>query len=296
MVEILFPQLLIFGELFKCPTVLMSSFPGYFHIHGALGNSMHPIVYPSIRFPFFRNLSFKERLVSTVYFLDHLLRHVPQKYTRNTAILRKYFGENAPDVNQLLDKVEMAFFNAHPALNGPRLVGQNTIFFGGMVHLRDPKPLPKDLDEFLNRSVEGVVYFSLGSNVKSAFLGQDKFQAIAQALGELPYKVLWKYESDHIPDTPKNIKFVKWSPQQDVLRHPNVRAFVTQGGLQSLEEAIYFHVPIVLLPFFGDQEQNAKKAEHKKIGKAIYHMRNGLHKDELKSAIMEVIEDPRSRL
>ncbi|VEN52517.1 unnamed protein product [Callosobruchus maculatus] len=295
MVEALFPQLLIFGELFQCPTVILMSLGGSDRIHRGLGNSIHPIVHPDIMLPFFRDLGFKERLTSVLSFLHLRFKAFLQGRTKRTDFLKKYFGKNAPDVSQLIDKVSMTFFNSHPALDGARAVGPNTINFGGMVHIREPQPLPKDLEEFLNTSKEGVVYFSLGSNVKSADLGQDKFEAIAQALGELPYKVLWKYESDDIPQKPKNIKFVKWTPQQDVLRHPNVKAFVTQVGLQSLEEAIYYHVPIVMLPFYGDQEQNAKKAEYKKIGKAIYHMQNGLTKDELKSAIIEVIEDPSYR-
>lgn len=37
------------------------------------------------------------------------------------------------------------------------------------------------------------------------------------ALAELPYNVLWKWETDHLPGQPKNVMTKKWLPQQDIL-------------------------------------------------------------------------------
>lgn len=41
--------------------------------------------------------------------------------------------------------------------------------------------------------------------------------------------------------------------------HPKIKVFVTQGGFQSIEEAITKGVPMVGIPFFGDQLKNIKK-------------------------------------
>ncbi|CAH1989795.1 unnamed protein product [Acanthoscelides obtectus] len=217
-VESLFPEMLIFGEVYKCPTVFLSSFGGLNRIHESIGNPIHPIVYPELPLPFYTDLTFKERITSVLFYLNDKFGFLRRSYEMKNNMLKKYFGENAPTVTQLSDKVSMTFLNVHPALDGVRLIGQNTINFGGMIHIRKPQPLPKDLKEFLDESKEGVVYFSLGSNVRSADLKQEEFEAIVQALSELPYKVLWKYESEDIPKKPKNVKFVKWTPQQDVLR------------------------------------------------------------------------------
>lgn len=43
------------------------------------------------------------------------------------------------------------------------------------------------------------------------------------------------------------------------LAHPNVKVFVTQGGLQSIEEAISKNVPMVGIPFTMDQPLNVKR-------------------------------------
>lgn len=101
--------------------------------------------------------------------------------------------------------------------------------------------------------------------MKSQNLGAEKLKIILESLEELPYKILWKFENEELKNKPTNVKIIKWAPQQDVLRHPNVKLFITQGGLQSIEEAIRFNVPMVVMPFLADQGQNAKRIAHKGI-------------------------------
>ncbi|KAJ8948054.1 hypothetical protein NQ314_008480 [Rhamnusium bicolor] len=51
--------------------------------------------------------------------------------------------------------------------------------------------------------------------------------------------------------------------------HPNIKLFITQGGLQSMEETIYNEVPCVVIPFFAEQEQNAKLMANKGFAKTV---------------------------
>lgn len=48
--------------------------------------------------------------------------------------------------------------------------------------------------------------------------------------------------------------------------HPKVLAYMMQGGLQSLQEAVHYAVPVVAIPFFGDQNFNARKILDSEIG------------------------------
>lgn len=68
----------------------------------------------------------------------------------------------------------------------------------------------------MDEAKQGCIYVSLGSNVKSIELSQRLQKSIQDALGEVPYKVLWKFESDNA-SMPKNVKIAKWLPQQKIL-------------------------------------------------------------------------------
>uniref|UniRef100_A0A2S2P224 UDP-glucuronosyltransferase n=2 Tax=Schizaphis graminum TaxID=13262 RepID=A0A2S2P224_SCHGA len=60
-----------------------------------------------------------------------------------------------------------------------------------------------------------------------------------------------------------------WFPQNDILAHPNVRLFITHGGLHSIEETVSNAIPIVGVPFFADQYLNMKIVEQKGYGKLV---------------------------
>lgn len=48
--------------------------------------------------------------------------------------------------------------------------------------------------------------------------------------------------------------------------HPNIKLFITQGGMQSLQEAVHFEVPLIGVPFFGDQNHNVRIIQRLGIG------------------------------
>lgn len=144
----------------------------------------------------------------------------------------------------------------------------------------------QDLKEYLDSATEGVVYFSLGSSLKTILIDDKTKSEILQALYRLPYKVLWKYENKTHPEMSKNVLTREWFPQQAVLNHKNVKVFVTQGGMQSLEESIHYRVPMVGMPFFGDQEFNVDRMVKVGIAKSIDC--NTFTSEELEKTIIEV--------
>lgn len=136
-----------------------------------------------------------------------------------------------------------------------------------------------------------MVYFSLGSNVKSAYLNKEKIQTILKVFSQLPYKFLWKYEKDDLKDVPSNVIISKWFSQQDILRHPNVKLFITQAGLQSAEEGIVNKVPMLTVPFIFDQFQNARRIVNLGIDETLDF--DDLTEDSFKDSIAKIIENPR---
>ncbi|KRT82423.1 Glycosyltransferase, partial [Oryctes borbonicus] len=127
----------------------------------------------------------------------------------------------------------------------------------------------------------------MGSSVRAANMPEYLRRMLLCVFKQLPQRVLWKWEADHMPDVPPNVKLSRWLPQQDILGHPKIRAFVTHGGLLSMFETIYHGVPIVTIPVFCDHDSNAAKAHLD--GYAIQLDLATLTADNLLRAIRNVI-------
>lgn len=143
---------------------------------------------------------------------------------------------------------------------------------------------------FLDKAKNGVIYFSLGSNVKSNLLPKEKLEQLMGAFSQLPYQVLWKFEDEELLNKPANVEIRKWIPQQDILAHPNIKLFITQGGLQSLDEALHNGVPMIGMPFFGDQRFNCDRMV--KLGAAEMINFHDFSSAELTGKINKIISNP----
>ncbi|XP_046993823.1 UDP-glucuronosyltransferase 2B31-like [Schistocerca americana] len=150
-----------------------------------------------------------------------------------------------------------------------------------------------DVQEWLDGATEGAIYFSLGTNVLSSTMPPEKRRAFLDAFSQLPQSVLWKWEKDDATDLPPNVRMSKWLPQQSVLAHPNVRIFITQGGLQSFNEATYYGVPLIGIPFMGDQHYNVAKMVSAEIGYKLQF--RSITKDVVLKATRAILGDPKYR-
>ncbi|XP_047116758.1 UDP-glycosyltransferase UGT5-like [Schistocerca piceifrons] len=161
------------------------------------------------------------------------------------------------------------------------------------MHIKPAKDLPKDLKTILDNSKEGVIFFSLGTNVQASEMPNDKFIAFMKAFSKLKQEVLWKWDQDTMVGKPNNVHLGKWFPQNDILGHKNVVLFISHGGLLSLQEAVYHGVPVVGIPLFGDQKVNLIRAEDK--GYAVKLLFHNVTEESLLWAINEVLTQQKYR-
>ena len=82
-----------------------------------------------------------------------------------------------------------------------------------------------------------------------------------------------------------------WLPQNDLLAHKDIKAFVSHVGHHSLYESAYHGVPVVAVPLFGDQFFNAKKAEYFGLGIVVDHQ--SMDAQQLFEAIAHVANEQR---
>lgn len=162
-------------------------------------------------------------------------------------------GSNVPSTAELERRAILALVSTNPALDVPIPLPPNVIAVAGL-HIEEPKRLPTEYEAFINASAKGAILFSLGTNVRSDMMEPAKLQALLDAFRQLPdYHFLWKFEGD--VETPPNVMLRHWMPQSDILAHPKVRAFFTHAGLLSTQEAVWYGVPLIGMPFIYDQHQ-----------------------------------------
>lgn len=101
------------------------------------------------------------------------------------------------------------------------------------------------MKEILDSATQGIIYVNWGSMIKAATLSADSRESLVAAFTEFKQTVLWKWENETLPHKPDNVHIRKWLPQREILCHPNVRFFMSHGGLLSISEAAYCAVPIV---------------------------------------------------
>ncbi|XP_023578054.1 UDP-glucuronosyltransferase 1-9 isoform X6 [Octodon degus] len=169
----------------------------------------------------------------------------------------------------------------------PKPVMPNMVFVGG-INCHKGKPLSEEFEAYVNASGEhGVVVFSLGSMVSE--IPEKKAMAIAEGLGRIPQTVLWRYTGTPPSNLAKNTILVKWLPQNDLLGHPKTRAFITHAGSHGIYEGICNGVPMVMMPLFGDQMDNAKRMETRGAGVTLNVLE--MTSDDLEGALKKVIYD-----
>ncbi|XP_063913091.1 UDP-glucosyltransferase 2-like [Zophobas morio] len=267
LVELMHPVMHALSGKFKAPVIGILSMSIYSAQYDAVGNVNHPVLYPDlvINLPA-GALTLWEKVQSLAFFVWHSLYYQNVVLPKADKLAKKHFGDVA-HISEYEKSISMFLLNRHYQMQSLRANVPAVVEMLPMEY-HSPKPLPNDLQKILDDSKTGVVYFSLGTNVKMSLLEPQIRDNILQALAELPYLVLLKCDVD-LPKLPTNVVIRNWFPQKDLLAHSKIKVFVTQGGLHSLEETVSREVPIVGIPFYADQPENIRQFVALGIGEQI---------------------------
>nr|XP_023012474.1 UDP-glucuronosyltransferase 2C1-like [Leptinotarsa decemlineata] len=276
---------------YQTPLVVFSTLSSNYWVNSLVGNPSPSSYIPDLFLTYSSSMNMWQRFVNLLMYLAKDLNHRFSFLPTQIELARKHFPKCVDD-NGLITNVSLVLLNAHESINDPVPYVPNMVNIGGY-HVNPPKSLPKDLQEFCDSAKDGVVYFSMGSNLKPSDMSQDSKQALLSALGKLKQKVLWKWDEDHLPGKPENVRIAKWFPQQDILAHPNVKLFITHGGLLSTIETIYYGVPVLALPVYGDQRINSAKAVAG--GYALSLSISELTEKDVSEALYELLNNPKYR-
>ncbi|XP_071402354.1 UDP-glucuronosyltransferase 2A2-like isoform X1 [Centroberyx affinis] len=205
--------------------------------------------------------------------------------------LDKYYSDfkgKPTSACEMMGRADIWLMRTYWDFEFPRPFLPNFKFVGG-IHCRPAKPLPEDMEEFVQSSGDaGIVVFTLGSFITN--ITAEKGDMIASALAQIPQKVLWRYKGEKPKTLGANTRIYDWIPQNDLLGHPKTRAFITHGGTNGIYEAIYHGVPMVGIPMFGDQPDNMVHMKAK--GAALIMDFNFMQTQDLTDAVNAVINEP----
>jgi MGT family glycosyltransferase len=131
-----------------------------------------------------------------------------------------------------------------------------------------------------------VVYLSLGS-LGSADVGL--MQRLIDTLGETDYFVVVSMgpQHDELKLAP-NMTGEEFLPQPAIL--PQVDVVITHGGNNTVTESLHFGKPMVVLPLFWDQHDNAQRMQELGLGRRLDTY--GHEPAELIDAIETLLVDP----
>jgi UDP:flavonoid glycosyltransferase YjiC (YdhE family) len=154
-------------------------------------------------------------------------------------------------------------------LEYPRPLPPNVQMVGPM-QTSDASELPADYSSWLEHGPP-VVFVNLGTisrpwpallwRMAAAFVADD-------------FRVLWVVPEDVQsllpPSRGASIRIERWVPSQaGVLQHPNVRAFVSHCGVNSVHESILADTPVVGIPLFAAQGDMALRVEDAGVGSRL---------------------------
>lgn len=298
--EAFFDYPLVFSYLFdNIPVIQISSGHGVaenFETMGAV--SRHPIYYPNLWRSKISNLS-TWQTIAQIFTELRLQREFSILIEEQDKMLKQQFGHDTPTIEKLRENVQLLLINTHAIFDNNRPVPPSVQYLGGL-HLkyksRNFNFISGPVNEFLNASNDGAVYVSFGSGIDTRDMDAEFINMLFDTFERLPFSVLWKYDS--LIDTskinvPNNVFIQKWFNQYELLHHRNVLAFVTQGGVQSTDEAIDALVPLVGLPMMGDQFLNTNKYIELGIGRVVDPLT--VSATQLTEAIIDVASNDKYR-
>lgn len=288
-VELIMPSMTYFSRRFHCPYIGVLPVDGSNYLFRSIGQPAHSIVYPELFSGFYGKLNVFERVQLILFDVFVYIFSLKINGSEKELVWR-HFRDRTP-TDTILQEVSLIFVNSDPVFNYVRPLLPSVIPIGGTLARVPVKPLDKEVLHFLDGASQGFIYFSLGSNVKGKDLPSSTMKVILETFGKLPFKILWKYELDDLPNKPSNVVISRWVSQMEVLKHRNIRLFITHGGIHSMQEAIHARVPMVGMPFFVDQPLNVKRMVA--MGFARYVDYQTMTVDEFQSAVLDVIQNPK---
>lgn len=135
---------------------------------------------------------------------------------------------------------------------------------------------------------EQLIYISMGTVLRDqeAFINTC-IDAFSVFQGKVIIAAGERSDFTKIKTAPEHIRIAPYVPQLEVLEKADV--FITHGGMNSVNEAIHYHVPLVVIPHDKDQPMVAQRLTE--LGAGYRLPKHGITAEKLQHAVQCVLTD-----
>ncbi|XP_043488518.1 UDP-glucosyltransferase 2-like [Polistes fuscatus] len=258
----------VFGNILNVPVIGVSSSALYPWANPFIANPENLAFVANNLLDYVKQMNFWQRTFKTLHTLFNKMYF--NYFTQyQDQLIKKYVGPNMPSVRELERNISMILVNSHFSLNGVRPITTALIEVGGLHVQEDDTKLSPELKKWADEcDKDGFIYFSFGSMIKIETFPKHILDIFYKSFEKIsPVKILMKIPNpkDLPADLPNNVRMSPWLPQLKILKHPNIRAFITHGGLMGTQETIACGVPMIGIPLFADQFTNIDSYVEKNI-------------------------------
>lgn len=133
-----------------------------------------------------------------------------------------------------------------------------------------------------------IIYVALGTVYND---NVSLYRSIIASLGKLgfpSYISIGKYISpSQLGAIPSNIHIAPYFPQLEMLKKASL--FISHAGMNSVNESLYFGVPLLMLPIIQEQKINATRVEE--LGAGLYYRKRDIKTADFIETIQSMLKE-----
>ncbi|KAH8294652.1 hypothetical protein KR018_000880 [Drosophila ironensis] len=272
---------------FQAPLMGISTCGADWNLNNLVGDSSSVMVEPLMPTDIRSSGSFWDRLYNW-YFTSEEWLLIELVFLPKVRMVHNYFfGHLKQDFLEIRYSFSMILLNQHFSFIRARPSVPGMVEVAGFHIPRKPPKLPANLQLFIDEAENGVIYFSLGVELKCKDFPLQTQKILLETFKSLPQRVIWKFEGTPPGSLSENIYISDFLPQKAILAHSNVKLFIGHGGMLSIIEAVYYAKPMLGMPVFFDQFRNFECLVEENM--ALVVDINSLTKEELKESLDRLI-------
>jgi len=158
-------------------------------------------------------------------------------------------------------------------------------FVGPIVYDRNEKQ-----SEIVTNKDKPLIYVALGTVYNDNLVTYRSIISTLKQVGYESYVSIGKYlKPSQLGDIPSNVHIAPYYPQLEMLKKASI--FISHAGMNSVNESLYFEVPLLMLPIIQEQKINAVRVEQ--LGAGVYFKKKPIDIPLLIESIKSLLNESR---